>query len=191
MAWLHLTNGEVRRALAIAEPIHAGSHPNSHRVRHVAACNLFGSTLLHLGRLDEARQRLLEGLSACDGVGDWPVDTLAAVDLEVSLRCRLGQALAHLGQVDAAAYQIGAALLRAERLGPYALRLAWLSRGLLHIRLERVDGVRAAADMLQKIANDHSLQQALGPALYLRGWTSARTGDPMAGHADVLAGGAR
>ena len=82
-----------------------------------------------------------------------------------------------------------AALLRAGRLGPYALRLAWLSHGLLQVRLERVDGVRAAAEMLQKIANDHSMQQALGPALYLRGWARARTGD-MAGHADLLAGGA-
>jgi DNA-binding winged helix-turn-helix (wHTH) protein/tetratricopeptide (TPR) repeat protein len=186
LGWVRFTTGEFGRALAMAQAIHARSDAAVHRVRHVAACNLLGTVLTYMGQLEEGRLRLAEGLAASEGLGDRPVDARAVVDLVVSLRCRLAQALSHLGQVDEARVQIEAAQLRAERLGPYTRRLALLFAGLLSIRCaDDPRHVLAVAEKLQDLVDTHAMTQGAGPAGWLRGWALAQLGEPEAGHRSI------
>lgn len=191
LAWLDVVGGRYADALPVAERVHAAAAAaDVPPVRHVAACNLLGTTLLHLGRLVESRARLEEGLQAAAGLGDWPAQALAVVDLEVSLRCRLGQALSHLGLHDDAIAMLDAADRRARRFGPYTRRLALIHAGLLAIRLGQPARVLEIAESLQRLAGELPPGQAGGPAQWLRGWASAQLGDPLAGHADIVAGDA-
>jgi DNA-binding winged helix-turn-helix (wHTH) protein/tetratricopeptide (TPR) repeat protein len=188
LGWIHFTGGDYERALELATSARAGSDVSANRVRHVAACNLLGTTLSYLGRLDEARQRLEEGIASHARLAGQPHKAHAVVDLEVSLRCRLGQALSHLGRIDEARLQIDAANARAEQLGPFTRRLGFIFAGLLGIRLEQPQRVREMADALQGLADEHAVEQAEGPARWLRGWVLARTGDPIAGHQLIMSG---
>src|SRR5262249_42572781 len=117
---------------------------------------------------------------------------LSVTDLEVSLRSRYAQLLAHLGDVDAAQRQIDAAHARVDRLGqPYARRLVLIFESFLAMRLEQAERVQQLAETIQRIATEHAIAQAEGPSRWLLGWAKARLGDPVGGHALIRDGYAR
>ncbi|MDM0002642.1 AAA family ATPase [Variovorax sp. J22P240] len=188
LGWIHFTAGEYDRAIAIATSTQAQAGLQANPVRQVAACNLLGTTLTYRGQLNEGRQWLQRGIAGAEGLGDRPANALAVVDLEVSLRCRLAQALSHSGCVDAARAQIDAAGARAARLGPSTRRLALIFGALLELRLGHAERVRSLAGQLQAMADEHAMAQAEGPARWLRGWALAQLGEPAAGHQLILDG---
>ncbi|OUM02780.1 AAA family ATPase [Variovorax sp. JS1663] len=188
LGWIRFTAGDHEQALAIARSIQAQTGSNANPARHVAACNLLGTTLTYRGELNEGRRWLEEGIAGAQGLGDRRVNARAVVDLEVSLRCRLAQALSHLGCVDAAQVQIDAAGARAARLGPYTRRLALIFAALLALRVGHPERVRSLAGELQALADEHAMAQAEGPARWLHGCALAHLGEPAVGHPLILEG---
>lgn len=188
IGWLHCTAAEYAQAFEIAEAIHAAADPAGNLVRYVAACNLLGTTLLSMGRLGAARLRLEEGLRAAAELGDRPSNALSVIDLQVSLHCRLSQALSSMGCVDTALAHAQAAQERAANFGPYTRRVSLLFLGQLHAALGNPQQVQDVADQLARLAEAFSMPEAAAPAAWLRGWALAQRGDPGAGHALIVSG---
>jgi len=190
--WALYVAGEYEQALQRARHKLELAERRGDRVLRVAACNLRGATLTYQGQLPDARHWLERGIEATDGLDEDLASALSVTDLEVSLRSRYAQLLAHLGEVDTAQRQIDAAHARVERLGqPYARRLALIFESFLAIRLEQPERVQRLAETMQRIATEHAIAQAEGPSRWLLGWARARLGDPLAGHALILDGYAR
>ena len=184
LGWIQFTSGHYEHALAMA----LAADGEGGALRQVARCNLLGTTLSYMGRLDEARRHLEEGLAAREELGEQLDQARAVVDLEVSLRCRLGQTLAHLGDIDAAQAQIAMANERAARLGPFAQRLGLMFAGLLAIQRDDAQTALEAARALLHLADAQGVTQAEGPARWLLGWAKVRAGEAVEGHALIVAG---
>jgi len=191
LGWVEFSSGRYEQALAIAQAAHAENGGEVGTLREVARCNLLGTTLSYMGRLDEACRHFETGLAAREGLGERLEQARGIVDMEVSLRCRLGQTLAHLGDIDAAKAQIAMANERAMRLGPFSQRLGLVFAGMLGIQLDDEQAVLAAAQALQGLVDAHSVTQAEGLAQWLLGWARTRAGAAAEGHALIVAGDRR
>jgi len=190
--WTLFVAGEFEQALKRAHHKLELAERRGDRVLLVAACNLYGATLLYQGRLADARHWLDRGIEATGGLDRDLATALSVIDLEVSLRSRYALLLAHLGHVDGAQRQIDAAHARVDRLGqPYARRLVLIYESFVAMRLEQAERVRRLAEAIARIASEHAIAQAEGPSRWLLGWAMARLGDPLGGHALILDGYAR
>jgi DNA-binding winged helix-turn-helix (wHTH) protein/tetratricopeptide (TPR) repeat protein len=189
LGWSLFVGGEYGPALVHAARKLALAERRGDPTLQVAACNLHGATLAYQGRLAEAWQWLERGLAASEGADERLAAALSVVDLEVSMRSRLSQVLAQMGEIDAAHRQIGLAHARVDRFAqPYARRLVLIFESFLAQRLDRAEHVLALGDALEHIATDDAIAQAEGPARWLRGWALARLGQPLAGHALIREG---
>jgi hypothetical protein len=192
LGWVCFVRGEYGKALAQAERLHALAARHGDPVLHVGACHLSGATRIYQGDLAGGRRWLEQGLQGAADLGGPLADALAVVDLQVSLHARLSQALARLGLMAQAEAQIAAARERAEHLGyPYGRRLVLIYEAFLAQLLEQPARVLEAAEALQRLAAEHAIAQAEGPARWLRGWALAHTGQPLEGFTLILDGYAR
>jgi len=187
--WSLFVSGEYDSALQRARRKLALAEARDDRVLYVAACNLSGATLTYQGALLQARHWLDTGVAATVGLGERLASALTVVDLEVSLRARLALLLALLGAIDQALRQIELAYARVGAVRqPYSRRLVLIFEGFVHARLGHPERVREVAEQMTRIASDHSIAQAEGPARWLMGWANARLGDPLGGHALIREG---
>jgi len=186
--WAHYVRGEYDQAWSRAEQLHTIAQQRGDHMLRVAACNLSGAVASYRGELTAARDWLQRGIEEAAGVTEHLATSLTVVDLEVSLRSRFSQVLAHLGEIDAARAQIAAANERARRLAPYALRLVQIFEGFLEARLERHERVQVLAESIRRLADEHGIAQAGGTSRWLRGLALARLGQPVEGHALIVEG---
>jgi len=189
LGWMLFACGKYVEAQALAQRVQKISEQFNDRVLGISACNLLGMTLAVRGENSTACAWLQRGIDGCREL-EGAIPTAAfLVDPEVSMRAIISMPLSCLGLIDQARTHVKLAIERADRLGqPTARALARRCAAQLEVRLHEPERVAAIVDVLEQIVASHSLEQAAGPALYLRGWSDLHLGRLQQGWQKMQAG---
>jgi DNA-binding SARP family transcriptional activator len=159
-------------------------------VSHLA----LGRTLWCQGRLAAARDELEQGLRVAGAV-DPPPELLPPVMI---LRLQLAAVLDPLGEPDAAARQLAAAVELAESHGPFARSVTLTGAALIAAMRRDRPAARALAVEVLDLAEGFNFPTVDGYAAVVLDWVQALDGDPegaivrLRGHLDQIeAGGAQ
>ncbi|MBI5716893.1 MAG: AAA family ATPase [Burkholderiales bacterium] len=177
IGWNLFTRGDYEGALAMTQRIEAISQSFDDPVLFVFACNLRGTTLANMGRFGEARRTLDDGLAVCVRDGErLPVQQLY-VDPEASICANLVPPLLQLGLADQARTMAAHAMARTERRRqPMARLVAHWCGCLLGVRLDDIHTADGHTTQLEELVATTTIQQALAPARWFRGWVEMRRG---------------
>ena len=183
LGWVYNARGEFDQANALGERLHALAQRSGDALLQAAACGLLGTTMLHQGRLGDARRWLEDGLALfcrIEAGGEGPP---GIVDLGVNIGVRLGHALSHLGYPDTARDHIAGAIARSERVRhPFTHMVALVVQGNLEVRLERVEAAAPIAATLDRLMQDSPFAPGVAMSDWLNGWVRTMSGHPREGY---------
>ncbi|MGE3865088.1 MAG: AAA family ATPase, partial [Burkholderiaceae bacterium] len=189
LGWVYYTRAEFATARSLAQRIHDLAAEHDDPVLFVCACNLMGVVVMYQGELQAARDWLERGLAACEALGDRLPRSRFVIDPGVSMLTNLPLALLLMGFPEQARRRTAEALQRAQQIDePMARMLALWGSGMIEAMLEQPRPVAELADRLEQVVSTHTLAQGEGPARWLRGWSRACLGDPLAGCAEIIEG---
>jgi DNA-binding winged helix-turn-helix (wHTH) protein len=134
------------------------------------------------GECGVATEWWMRTIAICEGITDRRVYDNFILDPEVGARANAVRTLFERGLFDRARTEAERALNLAQQIGqPLTKSLAHWRAGMLEVRFENPRGVLTHADAIREIVETTTISQGDGAARYLRGWATARLGDPKRG----------
>ncbi|HTX25054.1 MAG TPA: AAA family ATPase [Steroidobacteraceae bacterium] len=141
------------------------------------------------GECRVATEWWMRTIAICEGITDRRAYDNFILDPEVGARANAVRTLFERGLFDRARAEAERAVNLAHQIGqPLTRSLAHWRAGMLAIRFEDPKGVLKHADAMREIVETTTVSQGDGAARYLRGWATARLGDPKGGLALIREG---
>ena len=150
---------------------------------------LLGSSLFHLGRLEESLHHMSEAVRMHAGPAESVLSLFAGADIDVFCRSYLSHIAWHREDGNQAAAHAADAIAAAEQIRhPFSQAIALAYAAMLHVfrgdsRLALEHGLRAV-----DLCSRHGFAYYLAMANILTGWARAAEGDPSAGLAQLRHG---
>ncbi|HWE53438.1 MAG TPA: BTAD domain-containing putative transcriptional regulator [Bryobacteraceae bacterium] len=149
---------------------------------------VLGSTLFHLGQLEESLRHMTAAIEAHRSPAESVLELFAGPDIGVFCRSYLGHLAWHREQGDADRYASEAIAAAARMQHPFSQAIALDYAAMLHVfrgkSREALDRGRQAVDLCSR----HGFAYYLAMANVLTGWASAAEGDAPAGLAQLREG---
>ena len=189
IAWTYYSRADYESSFKLSQRIESLSRTHDDPVLLMTACSLLGVINTMRANYSEARRYLQQGVDLCKQLGDNAPSAAFVVDPAVVMNANLSVPLLHLGYIDQARAQMDASVMRASRLGDLMSRtVALWCAAMFEMRMRRPQRVAEYAQALGKLVDDHSIGQAKGPSLWIRGWAEAYLGSPQEGLRLILEG---
>jgi len=174
-----LEQGEIQDAIVVVDE--AG----------VSIAGLFtlGSSLFHLGRLQESEDHMRRTLAAFQGGPHHALRLFTGPDTETFCRSYLAHVLWHLGSLDQATAQNDRALAKARDAGdPFGMAIALNYAAMLHVFQRESKPALALAEESVALCREHHFVYYQSMGGILAGWARAAAGDAERGVAQIREG---
>jgi len=182
IGWIFFVRGEYTSVHAVADYIGSVAGQQNGVHLQVAAISLRSAALLHQGQLQLALEGFKCALALLPSANQQMLVGRSFLDMEVALRSRLGQTLAHLGYVDQARDEIHRAMARATALdNPFSTMIAIFYAGVLEMGLESPDRSLQFGEKMESCVHKYHFTQGEGLWRLIKGWSVASLGDISAG----------
>jgi len=182
IGWIFFVRGEYAAVHAVAEQIRALADRQHGTLLQIAAISLGSAARLHQGQLRSAHEGFTQALRLLSGASQHLLVGHSFLDMEVALRSRLGQTLAHLGHVDQAREEIRQAMARAKALeNPFSIMIADFYAGVVEMVLECPDRALSFGEAMALSVHRYHFTQGEGLWRLIKGWSVAGLGDTGAG----------
>lgn len=189
-SWVHhIVSGQLQQSLEHAAEFLRIAALTGDEAMTIASHFVSGSSLFHLGRMEESRRHMEKVLAAQAGPSRSVLALFAGPDVGVFCRAYLGHLWWHLGDADRGETFMREALAAAEKVEhPFSMAIALDYRAILHVfRGESALALaraREAADLCRK----HQFVYYLAMAEILHGWAWSMEGSAEEGCAQARLG---
>lgn len=186
----HVVRGEVEPAYQIALRFMEASSGKSEERFRVERHFLVGSSLFHLGRMEEALRHLTISAQSFTGVGD-SISLFAGPQVDVFCRCYLSHSAWHRSpeMSDVPVEHLREALLASHaRRNPFSEAIARIYRAMLHIFADDSRNALAAGREAVELCARQGFAYYLAVANVLTGWAMAAEGEAAEGLAQLREG---
>lgn len=189
-SWVHhIVRGQLHQSLEHAGEFLKIAALTGDEAMTIASHFVSGSSLFHLGRLEESRRHMEKVLDAQHGPSRTVLALFAGPDVGVFCRAYLGHLCWRLGNADQGEAFMHDALAAAEKLGnPFSMAIALDYRAILHVFRRESGPALARAREAAELCRKHQFVYYLAMAEILAGWAQAMEGNPEEGSVQARLG---
>jgi len=175
-AWVYrVVRGDLEKALGLGIEFLGAAGRDASKGLILAGNFIMGTSLFHLGRLEESQRHLRSAIAAYEeGYADRVLELFAGPDIGVFCRCYLAHLAWQCGDPSQADGEIATALAAARNLRhPFSQGIALDYAAMLHVfRGERELALKRGREAMELCAR-HGFAYYLAVATVLTGWAAA------------------
>jgi predicted ATPase len=182
-AWLfHVVSGQLEESRRLGQQCIDWACGEGIPALEMAGHFLLGSSLFHLGQLDESKKHGKQAVPAFGSPSHPALALFAGPDVRVFSRSYMSHLLWQLGHAEEAAAKSEEAVALARELShPFSLAIALDYAAMLHVFRQASRHVLPLAEEASAVCRKHGFIYYLAWAEILAGWAAAAAGDTAGG----------